>query len=1379
MRLKVLSAPFLIASGFAIALWPAIGFAKYDVNRAEPDGKTVTSGKTARTAAACLPATSTAELNINNTRALLHNGGDMWWDLVGQPRYEIPKVDNPANAKHSMFASSLWIGGFDGSGQLRIAAQTYRQSGNDFYPGPITIDGTASTEREICNQWDRHFSVTKAEIDAFRSDFDADGTVDLGQYPNVRDWPGNNPNPDFEFQLAPFVDQDGDGVYEPDAGDFPLINGDQAIWWVINDKGDIHTETGGEQIGVEIHMLAFAFATSNEVNNMTFYRETVFNRSTNTLNDCYIGQWVDADLGFFADDYVMCDTIRGLGICYNGDNNDDPPNGYGLNPPAIGVDFFQGPFSDPGDGLDNDRDGEIDELDSLGNTERIGMAKFIYYNNDFSIRGNPTTAQHFYGYLSGFWRNGAAIVDDRTGNGNGFPDPGETVSAANFMFPDFPNQCASGNCANVSYTASGQPWDEKCVGNDPFDRRFVQSAGPFTLAPGATNEIVVGVVWARDETAGDELGSVCKLLAADDVAQALFDNNFDLVDGPDAPDLRIEEFDRELVLAWEYSNLNSNNRFENYQEDDVTITDSTLNPTYRFEGYIVYQLLDETVSASELNDPTRARVIAQCDIDNDVSTIVNRTTTSIPGSAEDLITDEVMVEGSNQGLFHSVRILDDAFAEGSNKRLVNYRDYYFTVIAYAHNGDAPSLRFITGNGNFSTQQATPHETRFEDFGLTLNSAYGDSPIITMVSGFGNGGRFTRLDSTEAEIVVRNGSAERVYQAGAAPIQVEVVNPKEVLDKKYRVVVVEDSLIQRVPVVNPATKLVDTLDVYADWFLYEIDRATGAIIDQVYTSEWAILRIVGGIQDTQPRPLDGSQKVISGHGIAIRVGNPEDVGSDPTGDETNGIIGSEQAFLGESPSWLTGLNDFNNFAPYNWIRAGDSPLCVDGDDCSGGLSCIDGQCIDVSSDEDLRNFTNVPTYRSTNNFDPNGAFEELVNGTWAPYVLSAHFHTAKDIIGPRLRVNSDALSSDNNLVDIRRFKPLSELNNVDIVLTSNPDLWSRCLVVESSPNQDLSFGAWPLAPRYRPSMALNGCELVPGPDLPPNPDTTQRYSLDYGYSYFPGYAIDVDRGVRLNLFFAESAWNREFNGDDMLFNPTEDFGADGKAVGGRHYVYITDQAYDGCEALGAYRMLNYQPIVDQPTAYIFFNNGEKPDSLVGLYENVTWAGIPLLGDNQFAFSSYCNLPGEVRISLRVNNSFKDDTTGNAPAFEFDMGSQAAELNVQPVAEESFMEDIRVVPNPYYGRSGTGRGSYELSQLDNRVKITNLPQRCTLRIFTLNGQLVRVFRKDSDEPDLEWDLKNSDGVPIASGLYVIHVDGGELGERVIKFYGIISELDLSRF
>ncbi|TAE46968.1 MAG: hypothetical protein EAZ89_18960, partial [Bacteroidetes bacterium] len=299
-----------------------------------------------RTSSDCLPSSASSQLDVNNVRCILHNGGDMWWDLVGDPRYEIPKGGN----RHSMFASSLWVGGLDDAGQLRIAGQTYRQSGNDYWPGPLTggaSGGAGTTNAETCERFDKMFKINKTEIDAFRADW-SDGTLDnASSYPNVLGWPalGNAAGLDRDadgitleafradgsiLYAAPFVNVDSDPFsYSPEAGDYPDIQGDQAIWWILNDGGNIHTETGGEPIGVEIHMLAFAFTTANAVNDMTFYKQTVVNRSSQVLNDTYMGQWVDADLGKFNDDYVGCDTLRGLGYAYNADNDDDGPTGYG------------------------------------------------------------------------------------------------------------------------------------------------------------------------------------------------------------------------------------------------------------------------------------------------------------------------------------------------------------------------------------------------------------------------------------------------------------------------------------------------------------------------------------------------------------------------------------------------------------------------------------------------------------------------------------------------------------------------------------------------------------------------------------------------------------------------------------------------------------------------------------------------------------------------------------------------------------------------------------------------------------------------------------------------------------------------------------------
>lgn len=107
-----------------------------------------------------------------------------------------------------------------------------------------------------------------------------------------------------------------------------------------------------------------------------------------------------------------------------------------------------------------------------------------------------------------------------------------------------------------------------------------------------------------------------------------------------------------------------------------------------------------------------------------------------------------------------------------------------------------------------------------------------------------------------------------------------------------------------------------------------------------------------------------------------------------------------------------------------------------------------------------------------------------------------------------------------------------------------------------------------------------------------------------------------------------------------------------------------------------------------------------------------------------------------------------------------------------AKEEFLSEVAVVPNPYIVTStfevpppsvfSQGRG-------DRRVDFINLPSQCTIRIYTTNGELIRVLEHNVDIYDNResWDLLTSEGLEIAYGIYVYHIDAGELGEKIGKF------------
>ena len=150
----------------------------------------------------------------------------------------------------------------------------------------------------------------------------------------------------------------------------------------------------------------------------------------------------------------------------------------------------------------------------------------------------------------------------------------------------------------------------------------------------------------------------------------------------------------------------------------------------------------------------------------------------------------------------------------------------------------------------------------------------------------------------------------------------------------------------------------------------------------------------------------------------------------------------------------------------------------------------------------------------------------------------------------------------------------------------------------------------------------------------------------------------------------------------------------------------------------------------------------------------------------------NPPGGVRYQ---GSLMRELTLQDVPMYRFETQSVATQLS-DPEKAKSDLDLIQVVPNPYYAYAG-GDG-YERNALDNRIKITNLPERCTISIYNVNGTLIRQITKDEPKTSVDWDLKNFAGVPIAGGVYIIHVKADN-GEKILKWFGGLRVPDLNVF
>jgi hypothetical protein len=1261
-------------------------------------------------ASGCSEDQGAAYLAINNVRARIMDEGDMWWDPgAGLPRYYEPA----SSPTCPLFAGALWIAGLDAGGQLKVAAMTYRQNGEDFWTGPLDTLTVSITPTE-CANWDKLFYVTRQEVQNFVSYGSQYLTSD------IKSWPGNgNPALNEGHYLAPFVDVGQTGTYDPTLGDYPAydlkgtntkcqneIFGDATLWWVINDEGNIHSESGGLPIGLEVRCQAFAFQTNDAINNCTFYNYQIINRSSYQMNQTYFGAWVDPDLGNGGNDYVGCDVSRGFGFCYNGTSTDPDGSGqfageigYHSYLPAVGVDFFQGPKADPKD------------TNCYVHGGLIGMARFVYYNNDFTVMGNPTNATHYYNYLKGLWTDGTPM----TYSGNGYQS---STTPCSYMFPWIPAGYVNGqpaynsdltNCG-TNFVPETTPWDEYDAKDPPGDRRFIQSAGPFTLAPGAVNYVTTGVVFDQTSTQDNQFLPIGLIQQDDDLAQALFNNCFKVLNGPDAPDMTIQELNQEIIITLS-NNTTSNNYKEHYTERSPTIVPPYTDTMYVFEGYEIFQVLDSAVTATQLLDPAQARLVAQCDVKDGVTQLVNYNFNSTVSAN----VPTLEVTGADKGIVHSFDIKADQFQEDGITNLVNDRPYYYIAIAYGYNNyctynpngpdsllKGQKLPFLQGRRNIKVATAIPHIPSAQNYGTVQQSNYGDQPAITRIEGHGNGRNTVELDQNSIDYILANNKMETPsYVPGQGPITVKVVDPLSVVAQNYIVKLM------------PGPKAKGLMDSTATWKLY-----VPGVGDTVYSDSNI------GYQNEQVLPQWGISVTILDDSAA-KAGSPRNIVLDSSCSLT---------FNDPTKNWLSGVSSASQGVnPLFWIRCGNF--------------------VDKTTPD-------APAFSSIIPGDPNCNYDAIINGTVAPYFLAAASTSVSCDNGPRFAAFN--------------VGTLANLASVDIVFTSDMSKWTRCVVVEEQDNPVLAQGgAAKLQPRACPSVDQwgNYAKTTTASSNPTDPE----YISATGMGWFPGYAINLETGERLNMAFGEDSWLTQDNGRDMRWNPDSImfrqntgayFGAS-SVFGGKHYIYVFGHNRGPKTKI---------PIYDKDSTLISLL--PKGGLIEGeCWGDAMWVNIPLLRQGHSVLE--CDATMRIRVTKPYDSAWGANwhsatpQNNNYPMYSFSTGGMNVETN-NATAAQNALNLINIVPNPYYGYS-----SYESDKLDTRVRITNLPPTCTITIFALNGTLIQVINKQNPLTYQDWNLQNQFNVPIASGMYLVHIAVPNVGERTLKWFGVMRPLDLNSY
>ena len=247
----------------------------------------------------------------NNVAATVPNAGYLFYVNNNKPG-----ISFPANTDIvSLFSSSYWFSGVDQNNTLKGNFQKYNGDVRmkDLYAGPISTTGTWKAD---CSFWSQAFRIDLDSINIFRNSSGA--TLPL----QIKEWPAKG-NPFLITKgitvyeaAAPFVDLNGDGIYNPTQGDFPKVKGDVSFFSIENDDS-IHFNSNSIKMRIEIKKMLYLCKSNGIIANTIFYDLAITNKSPDNFHDCVFSVFADPDLGCSVDDLVGSDSLGNMAYVYN------------------------------------------------------------------------------------------------------------------------------------------------------------------------------------------------------------------------------------------------------------------------------------------------------------------------------------------------------------------------------------------------------------------------------------------------------------------------------------------------------------------------------------------------------------------------------------------------------------------------------------------------------------------------------------------------------------------------------------------------------------------------------------------------------------------------------------------------------------------------------------------------------------------------------------------------------------------------------------------------------------------------------------------------------------------------------------------------------
>lgn len=513
--------------------------------------------------------------------------------------------------------------------------------------------------------------------------------------------PGYQPPPSIPYYPDELIANNFD---EPGiAGADPSVPADMVVWTVYNDLDTSLTRNlyGSPPLGLEVQVTMWAYNRSGH-SNQFYKRVRIINKGGTDigggqkgsfwLDSVFVGQWSDTDLGNFADDLLGCDPNLNLAYTYNATSTDREFSKFNIPVPAFGYHYIYGPLIEGAP-----TDSAVFDFRRVRGKLNLGMTSFSPKMTGSSLVDPPLASSYestlrWWRWIRGYIPNASTTPLQLYPHPPGvpqtkFPYSGDPVTRTGFI-----------DGLGTEYSLP------------PGDRRFTTSSGPFRLAPGDTQEVVLAAIGGLG---ADHLTSISAMKYNTRSARSAANLLFAIPSPPPQPKVKVVELDEEIILDWG-SNI----------QDVKIVEEFAGRGGYLFEGYNVYQLPS---AKSPLTDGVR---IATFDVVNGVANIIDEVFDYNSG----LVVPTIVQHGTDSGVQRYLSIKKNFVHEPYNRPpLRNGTAYYFAVTAYNYSSrpDAAPKSLESSPIILTAKPRKP-------FGTALHTQHGDTLNVLHSGGNSDG-----------------------------------------------------------------------------------------------------------------------------------------------------------------------------------------------------------------------------------------------------------------------------------------------------------------------------------------------------------------------------------------------------------------------------------------------------------------------------------------------------------------------------------------------------------------------------------------------------------------------------------------------------------------